>query len=377
MADQNLPPVPSASPVPAAPAPGVPAGSYPPGPPVPPTYAQGAGYPPGPPASPGYAQGTTYAPYAPQPQRRRSWVWVVVAIMALAVIFGSCALLAAIGSIGSSTSGTTAGLGSAIGVIPIDGEIAGTASGAGVVTPQDFLDELQRAEKDSRVKAIVLRVDSPGGTVAASEEIATYVAQAKKPIVVSIGDVGASGAYMVSSQAKKIIALPGSAVGSIGVISEIPNVNGLLDKLGIQFVVIQAGKYKSAGSPYRALTATETALIQGEVDDAYAQFIDIVARGRHLPRSEVASLATGWAWNGDQAKGLGLVDEIGTYQDALGAAAKLGGIKDGRYQVITYEPPALGGLLSSVLGLERQLSNLSAAQQGVGAAGSPRTSLPK
>ena len=108
---------------------------------------------------------------------------------------------------------------------------------------------------------------------------------------------------MVSSQADKIIALPGSAVGSIGVITEIPNVNGLLEKLGIQFVTITAGEYKDAGSPFRALTATETALIQSSVDEVYGQFIDIVAEGRKMERSEVESLATGWAWNGVAGQG--------------------------------------------------------------------------
>ena len=154
----------------------------------------------------------------------------------------------------------------------------------------------------------MLRVNSPGGTVAASEEISAYVKAAKKPVVVSVGDVDASGAYMVSSQADTIIALPGSAVGSIGVITEIPNVNGLLEKLGIEFVTITAGEYKGAGSPFEALTATETALIQTSVDEVYAQFIDIVAEGRDMERSEVESLATGWAWNGSEAKKLGLVD---------------------------------------------------------------------
>lgn len=368
MADHNDPPVPPA---------GAP-GSVPPGSPAPPPgYSQGQppayAYPQAYPA-PGAQQ--PYQPYVPQPHRRHTWVWVVVAMLVVLAVIGSCAVFGSILSLsGGSGSGTS--FGDAVGVIPLDGEIAGTASGTGIVTPQDFLDMLNKAEKDSRVKAIVLRVDSPGGTVAASEEISTYVKQGKKPIVVSIGDVGASGAYMVSSQADKIIALPGSAVGSIGVISEIPNVSGLLDKIGVQFVVIQAGKYKSAGSPYRPLTPAETALIQGEVDDVYGQFIDIVAQGRHLPRSQVESMATGWAWNGDQAKKLGLVDEIGTYNDALAAAAKLGGIKDGQYQVISYETPALGGLLSSVLGLERQLSNLSATQQSITGATSPRQSLPK
>ena len=246
--------------------------------------------------------------------------------------------------------------GEAIAVIPIDGVIAGTGA-AGVITPEDFLDQLDQAEKDDHVKAIVLRVDSPGGTVAASEEISLYVKQAKKPVVVTVGDVGASGAYMVSSQADRIVALPGSAVGSIGVITDIPNVSGLLDKLGVQFTVVKAGKYKDTGSPYRALTSTETALIQGSVDQVYEQFIDIVAEGRKMPRSEVESLATGWAWNGEQAKELGLVDEIGTYRDALKVAAKLGGIK-GDYETVTYGNQELEDLLGSVLNLRNQLAPL-------------------
>jgi protease-4 len=185
------------------------------------------------------------------------------------------------------------------------------------------------------------------------------VKQSRKPIVVSIGDVGASGAYMVASQADKIFANPGSAVGSIGVITEIPNVNGLLDKLGVKFTVVKAGKLKDTGSPYRALTPTETALIQGSVDQVYGQFIDIVAEGRNMPRSKVESLATGWAWNGEEAKRLGLVDEIGTYRDALAAAAKLGGIQ-GRYDVVTYDNRQFEQLLNSILGISRQLDPLGA-----------------
>ena len=244
----------------------------------------------------------------------------------------------------------------AIAVIPIDGVIAGTGA-AGIVTPEEFLDQLDQAERDGNVKAIVLRVDSPGGTVAASEEIAIYVKQAKKPVVVTVGDVGASGAYMVASQADRILALPGSAVGSIGVITDIPNVSGLLDKLGVQFTVVKAGKYKDTGSPYRALTPTETALIQGSVDQVYGQFIDIVAEGRKLPRSEVESLATGWAWNGEQAKELGLVDEIGTYRDAMRVAAKLGGI-EGDYETVTYGSQQLEELLGSILSIRNQLGPL-------------------
>ena len=225
---------------------------------------------------------------------------MLVVALSLAAIIGSCAWSVSLLGSGSSDAMVT---GNGIAVIPMDGAIAGSGSAAGgIITPEEFLDKLNRAEKDSDVKAIVLRVNSPGGTVAASEEISMYVKAASKPVVVSVGDVNASGAYMVSSQADKIIALPGSAVGSIGVITEIPNVNGLLEKLGIKFVTITAGEYKGAGSPFEALTATETALIQTSVDEVYAQFIDIVAEGRKMERSEVESLATGWAWNGSQAK---------------------------------------------------------------------------
>ena len=203
--------------------------TYPPAPPAPPYPPAGMpqAYAPAP-----APNGSAFAP----PAHHRSGLWWVVGIVA---VIGSCAWLSLLGS--------TASLGSSgelIAVIPINGVIAGTGSATGgVITPQGFRDQLQRAVKDDNVKAIVLRVDSPGGTVAASEEISLYVKQCKKPVVVSVGDVDASGAYMVSSQADKIFALPGSAVGSIGVITEIPNVSGLLTKLGIKFTVITAGKW--------------------------------------------------------------------------------------------------------------------------------------
>jgi protease-4 len=295
---------------------------------------------------------------AEKPRSRRGWIWVLVIALSLSAIIASCGW-----SMSLLGSGQADGLvsGNGIAVIPMDGAIAGSGSAAGgIITPEGFLANLNRAEEDSDIKAIVLRVNSPGGTVAASEEISAYVKAAKKPVVVSVGDVDASGAYMVSSQADKIIALPGSAVGSIGVITEIPNVNGLLDKLGIQFKIITAGEFKGAGTPYRSLTTSETALIQGSVDEVYGQFIDIVAEGRKMKRSEVESLATGWAWNGSQAKKLGLVDELGTYEDALKVAAKLGGIK-GDYAVVRYDEPRLNTILSTLLGISNQLSNLNAA----------------
>ena len=299
-----------------------------------------------------------YVPH-PEPERpRHGWIWAIVVLVVVLAVVGSCTWITTLALNG--TSGADVPSGNAIAVIRIDGVIAGTGSAAGgVITPQDFLDQLDKALKDAEVKAIVLRVDSPGGTVAASEEIATYVKNSSKPIVVTIGDVGASGAYMVSSQAKMVFANPGSAVGSIGVITEIPNVADLLDKLGVKFTVVHAGKYKDAGSPYRAITPAEKALIQGQVDEAYGQFIDIVAQGRHLPRSTVESMATGWAWNGTVAKKLGLVDEVGTYQDAMKKAAELGHI-EGEYKTVTFSGTKFEDILNSLVGLERQLSPVSA-----------------
>jgi len=317
---------------------------YPEYPPTPP-YQQQA------PAPVGYPQ--PYVPQARPEQPRRGWIWGIIALVFVFGIIGSC--LWAVSLLGGGTAGTIT-TGQAVAVIPIDGVIAGSGT-TGVITPQDFLEQFDKAEADGNVKAIVLRVDSPGGTVAASEEISLYVKDATKPVVVTVGDVGASGAYMVASQSDRIFALPGSAVGSIGVITDIPNVSGLLDKLGVKFTVVKAGKYKDTGSPYRALSATETALIQGSVDQVYGQFIDIVAEGRDMERSEVESLATGWAWNGEEAKELGLVDEIGTYKDAMKAAAKLGGI-EGEYETITYDTQNLDDLLNSVIGLTQQLAPL-------------------
>ena len=334
----------------AAPAYPQPAYAAQPGSNVPPAYA------------PNYAQPAP-AMAGPAPRRRSSlaWLWWLVGIaIVLIVIVSIASLVSALGSGGSDGIG---GGDNVIAVIPFDGTIAGSA-GASVITPESFLKQIERADQDSNVKAIVIRVNSPGGTVAASEEIAAYVKDeiARKPVVISVGDMDASGAYMMSSQASKIVAGPGSAVGSIGVIMEIPNASGLLGKVGVSFKVLTAGKYKDAGSPFRDLTPTETSMLQGQIDQVYGQFIDIVASGRKLPRSQVASMATGWAWNGEEAKTLGLVDQIGTYKDALKTAANLGGIKDGNYREDVYtSSDSLSTLLSSLLGIESQLKAIAAA----------------
>ena len=293
-----------------------------------------------------------YGAYPPPPPRRRSSVWIVLLLCGV-LLLGACGMCFWVFSLipgGEDPFGGVVG-GDAIALIHMNGVIAGTYAD-GEITPESMLDMLDAAEQDDRVKAILLRIDSPGGTVAASEEIASAVKSCTKPVVASIGDVGASGAYMVASQCDEIVAVDGSTVGSIGVILEVPSIQGLAEKLGITMVVIKAGEYKDAGNPFRSLTVTETALFQQEVDDAYNQFIDIVAEGRGMPRDKVEELATGFAWSGSKSKELGLVDTVGTYTDAVDRAAALGKI-EGEPEIITFdEMPVLDvlDLLGAVSG---------------------------
>jgi protease-4 len=164
---------------------------------------------------------------------------------------------------------------------------------------------------------------------------------------------------MVSSQCDEIYALPTTAVGSIGVISQIPNLQGLLEKLGIEFTTVTAGEYKDTGSMYRSLDATETAMIQQEVDIAYEEFIRMVAEGRDMSEDEVREMATGWAWSGIEAQEMGLIDELGTYDDALDRAAELGGI-EGSYEVVSYDEYAFEDLIRSLIGINDSLDRLGA-----------------
>lgn len=301
------------------------------------------------------------------------WLIVVVVVLALTVFLGCCGAFAALSMVGSDPTAT---FGDTVAVLHVDGVIAGTGSSIdGVISPEEFLSYLDQAASDPNVKAVLLRVDSPGGTVAASQEIAIEVARLSeiKPVVVSVGDVGASGAYMVASQCDKIWANRTSAIGSIGVITEIPNVEGLLDKLGVEFTVLTAGEYKDAGSPFRSLTATETAMIQTEVDVAYDEFVSMVAEGRGMDEAEVRELATGWAWSGVRARELGLVDELGTYNDALDDAADLGGI-EGDYSVISYDQTDYMDLVYSLIGIRDSLARIGALSPAIS---SPTPVIPR
>lgn len=216
--------------------------------------------------------------------------------------------------------------------------------GGGGITPAQVEGLLKRAERDSSVKALVLRIDSPGGTVAASQAIAESIRKfkekTKKPVVVSMGDVAASGGYYISLFADKIIAHPGTTTGSIGVIALLFSIEDLLQNLGIQPEIFKSGKYKDIFRGLRPLSEEERALLQSYVDEFYEQFVKAVAEGRKLPVERVRELATGQPYTGAQALQLGLIDQLGSLEDALQIARDLAGVPEA--DVIEYRPPALG-----------------------------------
>lgn len=243
----------------------------------------------------------------------------------------------------------------------ITGGTAGLFQTGSLTASEDLISQVRAASNNPDVKALVLRVDSPGGDVVASDEIYHALKSSGKPLVVLMGAEGASGAYYVSMAADYIIANPDSLTGSIGVISEFPNAQGLLDKLGVQFTVIKSGPEKDLGSPYRPMSDADKAIMQGIVDQAYDGFVSLVANGRHLPKDEVLQLADGRVFTGQQALQLRLVDALGYEEDAIAKAAQLGKIS-GTPRVIHYGPgPSLLSYISSIantlspqaLGLDR------------------------
>jgi len=201
---------------------------------------------------------------------------------------------------------------------------------------RDIVRQFEKYRKDRSVKAIVFRIDSPGGLVAASQEIYEEVRRVRdsgKFTVASMGGVAASGGYYVACAADTILANPGTTTGSIGVIAEVVNAEKLLKKLGLSFTVIKSGEFKDTGSPYRGITDKEKQYLQGWIDDAFQQFVDAVARERKVARDTLLRYADGRVFTGKQAKEIGLVDALGTYEDAIRIAAKRVHIK-GEPQVI-------------------------------------------
>jgi protease-4 len=199
-----------------------------------------------------------------------------------------------------------------------------------ILDSRETIEELRHYRDNPSVKAIVLRIDSPGGAVVPSQEIFAEVrktrAEGKIKLVTSMGNVAASGGYYIAAGTDRIVANPGTLTGSIGVIMELANVKGLLEKVGVQSVVIKSGRHKDMASPFRAMTPEDRALLQTVLDDVHAQFIEAVATGRSLQVEQVKTLADGRIFTGKQAQTVNLVDELGDLHDAIQLAARLVGI---------------------------------------------------
>jgi protease-4 len=286
--------------------------------------------------------------------KQRKWLWVVLgAIATLILICGLCTGGAFLGA--SLSGGRELGLGEAVGIVRVEGAImAGRTSPFGTATAaysEQVVEHLRKAGQDAMVRAIVLRVDSPGGSVVASDEIyhELLALKAKKPVVVSMGEMAASGGYYIACAADKIVANPATLTGSIGVITMVPNVEELMSKIGVEMVVIKSGALKDELSPYREMTKEERELWQQIINETYEQFVGIVAQGRGMDVEEVRELAEGQVYTGRQARELGLVDELGNLPQAIDLAAELGGIV-GKPRIVEYRrPPTLFEVLMGAL----------------------------
>ncbi|MCL6640112.1 MAG: signal peptide peptidase SppA [Candidatus Rokubacteria bacterium] len=238
-------------------------------------------------------------------------VWIAVAVLFL--------LLAGDLGGGGSERGA-AWLGPRVAIVEVEGLI---------LDVEDLLRDLRGHRDNPQVRAVVVRINSPGGVVGPSQELhqaLRRVREGGKPVVASLGAVAASGAYYIAVAADRIYANPGTLTGSIGVIMQMANLEHLMKKVGVEYVVIKAGQYKDLGNIARPMTPEERRVLQALLDDVHAQFIAAVAEGRRMDRAQVAQFADGRVFSGLQAKGLGMVDELGGLEDAVNAAARLAGL---------------------------------------------------
>lgn len=304
----------------------------------------------------------------PQAPRNRSAVWALVgvfigfslpALACMGFFFLFIIGLSAAGGGQASTSVPAVPIhvsgpltGPAVAIIEVSGPImSGSApefSTSAVAAADDIVDVINWTVQDPDVKAILLVVNSPGGSVVASDVIYNELKNVQMPIVVLFGETAASGGYYISMAGDYIIANPNSLTGSIGVISTFPNAEEFLDKVGVEMNVVISGEAKDFGSMYREMTPEELAYWQALIDETYASFVQIVVDGRGLSEEEVRALADGRVYTGRKALELGLVDDLGYEQDAINKAATLGLIS-GEPRVIRYSTQ--GGLLSVLGGL--------------------------
>jgi protease-4 len=253
--------------------------------------------------------------------RSTRWFLIVLAALAVLAVGTSMLFFSMIRTTSGDVETVSTGSGGQIAVVEVRGVI---------MESEGIVRQLKRYREDGGIKAVLLRVDSPGGAVVPSQEIYDEVRKTRDggtPVVVSMGSIAASGGYYISCGASMIVANRGSLTGSIGVISEFMEFADALAKLGIDVTTVKAGRLKDAGSPTRKMTDADKAYFQQLMDDVHRQFIGVVEDERGLTHEEAVELSDGRVFTGEQAVELGLVDTVGTYEDAIAIAAAMGGIE--------------------------------------------------
>jgi protease-4 len=272
---------------------------------------------------------------AARPGRRRTWWWVGGVLAALVVVWsvGVCVLVWI--SSGRSERNVSLG-GDAVAAIYVEGSIGlgSPGTGSGVVA-SEIIEYIRQAEETRRIKATVVYINSPGGTVVPSDEMYQALRAAEKPVVAAMGDVAASGGYYIACGADKILAHPATITGSIGVYGQLINAADLLDRLGVEGIIIRSGSSKAVGNWFEHPTEEQISIEQAIVDELNDMFISAVATGRGMEEEAVRQLADGRPYTGQQALDLGLIDQLGSMSDAIAVAAELADI-DGDPAVIEY-----------------------------------------
>lgn len=248
------------------------------------------------------------------------WFLIVLGILAIVVIMFTFLMVSLVGDSSERTETITTGSGDKIAVVELRGVIS---------TSEEIVRQMKKYRDQRGVKAILLRVDSPGGGVVASQEMYEEVRKTRdggKPVVISMGSLAASGGYYVACGGSRIVANRGTLTGSIGVISEFLQLQELFGKVGVDVKTIKAGKLKDAGSPMRKMTEADQQYFQGLMDEVHRQFIGVVERERKLSHADVIAVADGRVFTGERALALRLVDTLGTYEDAIEITAAIAGI---------------------------------------------------
>ncbi len=273
-------------------------------------------------------------------KKRKFWIWAIgLTLLCLLLCGGFVGLGVWVASQFDTNNNINIPFGEAIAIVKVEGVIVSGESpppspfgggGSDAAYSQTIINQLKDANEDDDIKAIILYVDSPGGSVFASDEIHLQVKAMDKPVVAAMGSLAASGGYYVSAPTDEIWASPHTLTCSIGVISQFLNLEGFAEEYGVTAVVVKSGKFKDTGNPFRKFTEDDKALWQTLIDEAHGAFVDVVAEGREMTTDEVRTVADGRICSGKQAQEMGLVDKLGYLPDVIERTAELGGLEDSK-----------------------------------------------